>query len=185
MGRRRGRRGAIAGTLLAFVGAYWVGLGSAQLGHVWITRVGSVDRTLAPTPSWAVLTAMTAAGLALLTGPRAWVGRVDPVSLVGGVWTLGWLAMFSDFKSNWELTGTAHCVYASCWPRGWQELAVAAPLGIGCLALVVMVAFGRRVPRWVRAAVPASLFVVLAVVQVAIWDGVIIPVLNGPPLSLF
>ncbi|WP_055483193.1 hypothetical protein [Sphaerimonospora mesophila] len=141
--------------------------------------------TLAPTPSWAVLTAVTAAGLALFTGPRAWVRWADPVSLAGGIWTLGWLALFSYLESNFELTGTAHCVYASCWPLGWRELAVAAPLGLGCLALLVIGTLGRRAPGWVRAAVPASLFVVLAVVQVAIWDGVVVPVLNGPPLSLF
>lgn len=172
----------VAGFLFLLVGAWWIGFGNAQLGTVLLTQVGVVSQTLAPSPSWAVLTGLTGGGLLLLTSPRVWVGAVDWAKLLGAGWALGWTLLLSFFSSAFEFTGPqARCVYSSCWPRGYQELAIASPLLTACLVMVVMATAGRRLAWWWRAATPAVTFVALTVLQVQVWDRLAVPFLSGPP----
>ncbi|MGL5931120.1 MAG: hypothetical protein ACRCY8_19470 [Dermatophilaceae bacterium] len=172
--------GAVAGAVLAVVGTFWLGFGGGELGRVALTRSDLVSLTLAPSPTWAAFTVALAASLALLAGPRP-TGRFSVTAVAGAVWVLLLLLGFSVLGSGWEFTGPeATCVRAGCWPRWWQELAVAAPLVVGALALLVVGLVGGRAPAWVRHGVPAVLFLVLAVAQVALWESAVIPVLVGP-----
>jgi len=172
----------VAGLLLLVVGTWWIGFGSAQLGTVLLTQVDVVSDTIAPSASWGVLVVTTALGLLLCTGPPAWVGRVDALQLVGAAWALGCVAVFSALGSGFEFTGPdSHCVYASCWPGRYQQLAITAPLIVACLLMVVMATACRRLSWWFRGLLPAVMFAVLTVVQVAVWDRFVIPLFNAPP----
>jgi hypothetical protein len=53
---------------------------------------------------------------------------------------------------------------------------------VACLAKVAMATLGRQLTWYRRALTPALTFVVLSIVQVAVWDTLVIPVLTGPPL---
>ena len=175
--------GVVLGLGLSFVGAFWVGFGGAQLGHVLTTQRDVVSQTLAPSWTWAVLTVLTAVGLGLLARPGPPEGRPRTVAVVGAVWTLGWVAVFSFVGAQFERTGPqARCVHASCWPYGWQELAVALPLLAGCLALLGTGVVGRRGPRALAGVTPAATYLVLTLVQLALWEGVVVPFLGAPPL---
>lgn len=172
--------------VLTVLGAFWTGFGGAYLGRVLVTQRGVVSLTLAPSLPWAVLALLTALGLLLLTSPRGWVGRVDPVGVFGALWTLAWLVGLSAAGSVFALSGPqAHCVYAGCWPRGWQELLAGAPLVAAALLVLGMATAGRRMARPVRAVLPAVVYLALTVVQVAVWDGLFVPVLDGPPPFTF
>lgn len=136
--------------------------------------------TRAPSLSWITFTLVLAAALALLAGPRP-AGRVSIAAVAGAVWTLFWVWTFSLLGSGWELSGPqVTCVRDGCWPHGWQELAVAAPLLVGTLALLVLGLVGGQTRAWVRRALPPALFVVLAIIQVALWESVVVPILLGP-----
>lgn len=175
----------VAGLALSFVGAFWVGFGGAQLGHVLTTQRDVVSRTLAPSWTWVLLTAVTAAGLWLLSWPGARGPRPRAVAALGASWTVGWLAVLSFVGAQFEHTGPqARCTYSACWPYGWQELLVAAPLLVGCLVLLATVVLGRRGPRSLALVAPAATFVVLTLVQAALWERVVVPFLAGqPPFS--
>lgn len=166
---------------LSFVGAFWVGSGGAQLGHVLTTQRNVVSQTLAPSWTWALLTAVTTAGLWLCAGARSSARRPGMVAVVGAAWTLGWLALFSFVGAQFEHTGpAARCVHASCWPYGWQELAVALPLLLGCLVLLGTGVVGRRGSRAPGGLTPAATYLVLTLVQLALWEDVVVPFLDGP-----
>lgn len=169
--------GVPLGLIASFVGASWVGFAGAGLAEVSLTRVDVVGPTTAPSPSWALFTVVNAAGLALLAG-RSRVGRVDVVAALGGLWILGWLGITSVLGSGWELTGPdVDCVRPGCAPQGIEELLVGAPLAVAALALLTLGLVGAR-ERVARAA-PPLVYVVLAVLQVAVWDDVVVPALLG------
>lgn len=173
----------VLAALLTFMCAYWIGIGRVGLGQVSLTRVDRMYKTESSMVSRAVLAVVTAAGLALFTGyRRRRAGQVDGVALLGGAWVLGWVAFFASILSGLELSGPQYkCLYPSCWPRGYQGLAIATPIIVAVLVMAVMATLGRRAPWWVRAALPAVVFVVLTIVQAAIWDSAVIPFFDRPP----
>lgn len=179
-----GIAGVVTGTLLAVVGTFWLAFGGGELGHASLTRADLASRTLAPSVNWIAFTMILATALALLAGPRP-AGRVSLASIAGAVWTLFWVWTFSVLGSGWELSGPhVTCVREGCWPQGWQELAVAAPLVVGSFALLVLGLVGGQTPAWVRRGLPPVLFLVLAIVQVALWESDVVPILLGPsPVS--
>lgn len=172
---------AALGLLLTFVGAVWIGIAGSELGRVWYTQK-IVDPTTAPTLPWIVCTAATALGLTLLTAPRAWITPVDWLQLLGGCWTIGWVYLFSDVRSQAEFTGSQPpCTYTSCWPQGYQETATAIPIVIAVIAMILTSTLGRQL-RWSqRATVPSTTFVILTIAQLVAWDRLLIPFLNAPP----
>ncbi|GAA4722157.1 hypothetical protein GCM10025782_20150 [Pedococcus ginsenosidimutans] len=193
--RVRGLVAVLLGFALTFVGAFWTGFGGAQLGHVLTRQRDIVTMTQAPSWTWAVLTALTTAGLGLLSwssGMRssslrsaspadAGTGR-PVVAAAGSLWTLAWLGAFSLVGAQFEVTGPRdRCARSSCWPHGWQELAVATPLLVASLVLLGAGLLARRAPRAVALVAPPATYLVLTLVQVAAWDGMVVPFLTGPP----
>lgn len=175
--------GGVLGYLMLLVAAGWVGLTKAGLATVLTTQVDVVSDTTAPSGPWGLMVICTAVGAVLATGSRAWVeGRVDVLQLGAAAWTLICLGGCTCLGTGWEFTGPdSHCVYRSCWPRGYQEALLALPLMATCVLMLVMATLGRSRPWWWRALIPALAFVVLSVVQVAVWDRFVVPILNAPP----
>lgn len=175
----------VVGFALTLAGSIWIGLAAADLSIVWLTRDGVLEPVATTTHfSRAMRALVTAIGLFLLTLPRRWVVLGDLAQLFGAVWTLGWLALSSTLFSGAEFTDPSRqCVYDSCWPRGYQELAIATPLMVACLLMIAMASLGRQQPQWIRGLVPAGAFLLLMIVQAAIWDPIMIPFFNAPPPS--
>ena len=59
---------------------------------------------------------------------------------------------------------------------------MALPLLAGCLALLGTGVVGRRGPRALAGVTPAATYLVLTLVQLALWEGVVVPFLGAPPL---
>lgn len=121
-------------------------------------------------------------GLTLLATPRAWITPIDWLQLLGSGWILGWVYLFSDFRSQAEFTGSRlPCTYASCWPQGYQETATSIPIVCAVITMILMATLGRKL-RWSqRATVPSITFVILTIAQLIVWDRLLIPFLNAPP----
>lgn len=179
----------VAAMLLTWVGAIWIGVGRAGLATVSVTREGLTYSAQGSALSQTVTTGLTAAGLVLFTGyRRRAVGLVDGIALAGGAWVLGWVGLISKFSSGLEFGGPTYkdgpadtCVYASCWPAGYQGIAIAAPIIVAVLAAAAMATLGRRTAWWVRAAVPPVALVMLTLVQVAVWGSAVIPLFERHP----
>jgi hypothetical protein len=73
------------------------------------------------------------------------------------------------------------CFYASCWPMGEQTAALAFPSVLTGLLMVVAALLVRRVEWWVRAVVPALVWVAALVVQHAVWSPWLLPIFERPP----
>lgn len=168
----------------AWLSALWTAVGRAGLSAVRYTRPG-VYESHVPIGMMLLYTALTALvlGLFALFPPNGAANRVRFPQLFAALWIAGWLALLSDIRSGFEffLPHGQVCVHAGCWPRGHQELAIAAPLVLATLALAVM-AFAPRQPWYVRAFVPAGVYLTLVLLQNAVWDSHVVPALSvGPP----
>lgn len=173
----------VVGMVLSWAGAVWVGLGAADLSTVWLTRDGVLEPSATTTHlSRAIRSFVTAVGLFLVTLPRRWLALGDLAQLCGAFWTLGWLALGSSISAEFT-DPSRQCVYDSCWPQGYQELAIATPLMVACVLMIWMASLGRRQPQWIRGLVPAGAFLLLMIVQAVIWDSIMIPFFNTPPPS--
>lgn len=185
---RRGCLNLVLGAgLLVFVwfGAIWTGLGRAGLGAVRYTKDGG---SVGQVPTWApvLFSVLTAVGLALLaTFPVGeTIRRIRAFQLFGASWTGGWLAVLSWLRSRAEFVGPDErvCVRANCWPLGYQEVAVGAPLAAAVVLLAVMAFFPKQ--SWqVRALIPACVYLALVLFQRAVWDSHVLPLLSASPPS--
>lgn len=180
--RLLGALGGVLGFSMLLAAAVWVGFAKAGLATVLTTRPEVVSETTAPGGSWVPLVLCTVLGLVLTTGRLPRGGRIDLVQVGAATWTLVWLAICTWLGTGWELTDQdVRCSYRSCWPQHYQEAALAAPLLVACTLMYVMATLGRRRPWWPRALVPSLAFLVLSIVQVAIWDRFAVPTFASPP----
>lgn len=178
----------VLASLLTWVGAVWIGIGGQGLAAVSVTRADLTYSAQGSVTWLAVNTALTAAGIALFTGyRRSPVGRVDGVALAGGVWTLGWVGLLSAFSSGFEFGGPTYpggppdtCVYASCWPGGYQGVALALPVITAVVVAAVLATLGRHKRWWIRAVLPGVVLIILTAVQVAVWESTVIPFFAQP-----
>lgn len=171
------------GHTLTLNGALSIATVQYGLGRASVTKAGLIYQEDASAISRVVSVGLFAIGLGLFTGHRRnVVQRVDGVALADAAWTIAWLGILAPLPSGFEYGGTANpCLYADCWPRGFQELAIVSPAVVAVISMIAMATLGRRKAWWLRASVPAGLFVVLSVVQIAAWDMYVVPLFDRPP----
>ena len=74
------------------------------------------------------------------------------------------------------------CVYKGCWPLYWQDAAIACPLALTVIIMVILAIGGRRINFWVRALVPSVVYAVTTVLLALIWKPYLLPFfLFSPP----
>lgn len=157
---------------------------------LWDSPLESVSYTMDldvdPVPLWVQLgfVALTATGLALLAvfpvGES--VRWVRAPQLFGAFWIAGWLALLSRVRSGAEFVMPDHgaCLQVDCWPLGYQELVIAAPLALAAVVLAAM-AFFPRLAWQTQAFVPTGVYLTLALLQRALWDVHLLPLLSTAP----
>lgn len=172
---------ALVVVILVSWGAMWVGAGQAGLPTFLLTDpIGDQLPLPGPGGQRLLTAAQTAAGFVLATSFRR--RRVDVGLLVTCVWALLSWRFWSWFASEFEFTSASRrCVYADCWPRTPQDLAVGAPLIAASVLGLVLALSARWVAPWVRAIVPAVVLVALTVVQTWAWAPYVVPYLATPP----
>ena len=73
------------------------------------------------------------------------------------------------------------CFYESCWPMRQEAAALAYPYVVAGLLMVVAALLVRHVRWWLRAVVPAAVWVAALVVQQAVYSPWLLPIFQGPP----
>jgi hypothetical protein len=170
-----------AGFCFIASGGYWVGVGGAGLPTISLVRPSLVYPGQ-ETGIWLFMTLVVAAGLALWFTPNSWShSRTDFVQLSGAVILTVLVLAFLPFVSGPEfLNPSMSCVYDTCWPQPYQEMLLAAPVLMGALAMGVCAVIGGRMRLRLRIVLPVSLYVLLAIVQYATWQPIIVPFLAAP-----
>jgi hypothetical protein len=157
-----------------------------------------LDLTWAAIVVWLSLTLLAAAGLPRRRGSdrsdarplqgrtpwlqaRAGVGAAI-VQLFGGLIVIGGTLLGYVLFHPYTFGGTdTPCAYASCWPLRPQAVALTVPGVVAGLVMIVMAFLVNRRPWWVRAGAPAVIWLLLLLLQYAIWDPYLLPVFQGPP----
>lgn len=165
-----------------FAGAYWTGIGQVGLGTVLVTQPSAASPTSAPSAAWAFMSALIVLGMFASTSRSAAIVRTDLVQICASLWAVGWTAAFAAFfESVVFMSPGTRCAYKSCWPGGFQELAVAFPLVVACVTMIVVATRASHSSYFIRATVPAAVFLVLTVVQVLAWQPLVQPLFLAPP----
>lgn len=120
----------------------------------------------------------------LLTGPRRWGYRwLNIFQASAALWLGLGVVFWSHFLAAALSIGAGRvggCVRTGCWPDGVQEWLWGAPLLLACVAMLAM-ACCNRLHWWIRAAVPAVVFLTARIIQVMIWVPIIMPWLAAEP----
>ena len=171
----------LPGFALLLIGSYAIGLGSNELATTRV-MMDWVDPMHAPSSTWAAMNGLVVCGLLLVTTPRLRTGP-DLVAVTGAVWTVACTAVFSWVRYAAEFWfPDRQCRFSSCWPGVYQPAAIAAPVVVSAgLLVVVMATVGRRRSWLVRALWPTGVFVVLTLVQVAVWERYVVPFFHTAP----
>lgn len=173
----------------------WVGAGLS----FYLTTVdprGGIDPGKPLDLTWAALVLWMAATLVAVTGlPRR---RSEPggqpwrrarggagaavVQGVGGAIVIGGTLLGYFLSHPYTFGGPdTPCLSASCWPEQPQSIALTVPGLAAGLALVVMALLVNRLPWWIRAVVPAAIWLLLVSLQYGLWDATLLPTFQGPP----
>ncbi|MFG1911666.1 hypothetical protein [Kribbella sp. NPDC048928] len=158
----------------------------------------ALDLTWAAIVVWLSLTLVAAAGLPRrrgsdqsgarpLQGRTPWVqarggAGAAVVQLFGGLVVIGGTLLGYFLSHPYTFGGPdTPCAYTSCWPLRPQAVALTAPGVVAGLVMIVMAFLVNRRPWWFRAATPAATWLLLLLLQYAIWDPYLLPVFQGPP----
>lgn len=90
-----------------------------------------------------------------------------------------WLGL-GDFGPLVQPDASYGCKLAGCWPALPQTMVLTIPALLLAVSLWVLVWFQQRLV-WVRALVPAGLWLVSFVTVYLIWDPMMMPIITGPP----
>lgn len=168
----------LAGFVLSLHAAMWSG-GNSGLPSASLIGYGTGE--IRVEWQWDQV-AVCVLAMILLTGAQRWaVGWLNVSQLGAAVWlaalTIFWSLMMRS--AGWIPVKDHGCVRTGCWPDGVQEWLGCAPMLLACIAMVVVACRGRS-PWWLRALVPAAVFLSARIIQVSLWGSVILPWLNGP-----
>ncbi|WP_329002421.1 hypothetical protein OHA18_04795 [Kribbella sp. NBC_00709] len=198
------RGGLLAGQACLLIGA---GVGVLAFGWVgaglsfYLTTVdprGGIELGKPLDPTWAALVLWMVVTLVATTGlPRRREGSkaggkswrrarggagAAVVQGVGGAIVIGGTLLGYLLSHPYTFGGSdTPCTSASCWPQRPQALALTVPGLAAGLALIVMAFLVNRLPWWIRAVVPAAVWLLLLSLQYGIWDATLLPIFQGPP----
>ena len=161
--------------------ACWIGLGDAGLPTNSLVRPALIYPG-ADIKTWLIMLVVVAAGLGLWFTPTSLLmnHRTDFVQLVGAVISALLVLSFLPFVSGFEFSDPANsCVYETCWPQPYQEILMSAPVFLTSLVMAICGVIGSRLQLLVRVALPISVYVLLAILQYAVWQPLILPFLSG------
>lgn len=128
---------------------------------------------------WLSLTLVASAGLPRNGGKGSVGGAI--FQAIGGLVIVGGLAVGEVLGHVFRFSGEGdRCTYPSCWPLPQQTAALLAPGLLAGLSMVLMAFLVKVLPWWVRAAVPAVLWLAALVAQHLVW-GTWLPIFQGPP----
>jgi len=172
----------LAGTGLAAPSTSYLPLVNPSVGgHGVTTLAHPIDTT------WVVTVVLTALGMVACAGLPF---RRDAARALGGAigqGTGGMIAAGISLLAVFLLEGFSFtsaedgCFYESCWPMHQEAAALAYPYVVAGLLMVVAALLVRRVRWWLRAVVPAAVWVAALVVQQAVYSPWLLPIFQGPP----
>ena len=131
------------------------------------------------------LTALSVASIVLLTGASRWRrGRVNVAQVFGAAWLGLWTGFWVFLRYALQFPGGDEydydpCAREGCWPAGIQEPLAASPLLIASMTMIVVAVFAHRLNWVARALIPTAVYLVLRIVQILIWQPVVVPFLIG------
>ena len=150
-------------------------------GHGVTTLAHSIDTT------WVVTVVLTALGMVACGGLPF---RRDAALALGGAIGHGMggiIAAGNSLLAVFLLEGFSFtsaedgCFYESCWQMHQEAAALAYPYVVAGLLMVVAALLVRRVRWWLRAVVPAVVWVAALAVQHTVYSPWLLPIFQGPP----
>jgi hypothetical protein len=179
--------------VLGLAAVLW-GAGTAALSTLYLPRVdesvlGHGVTTLARPidTTWGVTVALTAFGMVACAGLPSMRDAAQSLSGAigqgfGGVIVAGSSMLVLELinAAGFSPPGNG-CFYESCWPLREQTAALAFPYVLAGLLMVVAALLVRRIRWWVRAVVPALVWVAALVVQHAVYPPWLLPIFERPP----
>lgn len=172
-----------AGYLILFIGGLYIGITNAGLDTVSLASPGRIADNPTQTTTWIAMVLATAFGIGLCSSTRfsTWL-RIDAWQLAAAALFAGGTLYLAFFTSSLGfLDPDTQCAYASCWPRPYQEFLIAAPTFLAAASMSLFAVKGQGVAWWIRSTVPAVIFLLLSVIQFAVWDSLILPILSASP----
>ncbi|WP_314323738.1 hypothetical protein [Paenarthrobacter ilicis] len=172
------------GFLLLLASSFWTGLGSGGLERISLVRPDLIfpGKELS---EWLFMVILTAVGVSLWFGSKPSglaTARLDAAQLVGAIIFAFMILIFLPILSEFEFLDVDNqCLYEGCWPRPYQKLLIAVPSLAAILAMGICSVIGNRVPYWTRRAIAPVTYLILALLQHATWNSIIVPFLGGPP----
>lgn len=168
------------GLAVSWHGAGWAGVGE---GLDDVTIWYPYPDGLGPTAWRWDLTALSVASIVLLTGASRWRrGRVNVAQVLGAAWLGLWTGFWVFVMYAVQFPGgddSSTCIREGCWPAGIQEPLAASPLLIASMTMIVVAVFAHRLNWVARALIPTAVYLVLRIVQILIWQPVVVPFLIG------
>ncbi len=159
------------------------GVLNSGMSSVILAAPSGVSRGIAPSTQWLMYIAVFALGLAI-----APVRRENSFAFL---WFRPWLSVWLLFVwfagarigAAFEFVEPSdQCVYANCWPLGFQDILSGLPLLIACVIALLTDIFRRPSNGFVRAVLPSAVYLTLTAVQFLVWDSYVLPFLSGPPI---
>ena len=172
---------AAVGVVLTTGCALWVGLDANGLEWV-LARDLDVKAGWELTPSWFAWVLLCTASFALVAAPKPKF-KVDVLPIVLAIWIVHIVPSAVSFSSSFQfaMPRLRTCVYKGCWPLYWQDAAIACPLALTVIIMVILAIGGRRINFWVRALVPSVVYAVTTVLLALIWKPYLLPFFLFPP----
>lgn len=175
-----------SGTLLATCCAIWVGFDSYGMDRVRV-GVGVGDYSFlwegwSLTPPWFALIVLYSA-----TFPLTSTLSPQPKRDMPPVWISAWMLFLTvslggvSANLRFMFNDPEDCIYADCWPFGWQQVISSLPLVTTLIVWVTLSLLASRVKLVVRLTVPPLLFITLSTALAAAWRPYVAPILLGPP----
>ncbi|MGW7684519.1 hypothetical protein ACWGID_27500 [Kribbella sp. NPDC054772] len=187
-----GQAGLLISALIGVLVFGWVGAGLSFYLTTVDPRGGTdlgkpLDLTWAALVLWMAITLAATTGLPRLLEGSGGVGHLwrqarggEGAALVqgiSGVLVIGGSLLGYLLSHPYTFGGPdTPCTHTSCWPERPQAIALTAPGLAAGLALIAMAILVNRLPWWIRAAMPAVVWLLFLSLQHGIWNTTLLPI---------